>query len=253
MIRTSSTSHGTSLNGHFTGRLDKEDDPTFNAGDWRIHTSSNGTNWNKIDHVGIFEVYGDGMVIGNAQHEVSAYSDTDKANNINGSSAARQIWVPHKNMEIAQVRVQAGKRNGNAPLRFEIKNSSNTVLRSGTINGFPTLSGNDARTISRTMGRKSSEFEPLQIVAGQTYYIEFKTDSGTHYEIGMTRDGVLSGYYNIDPDYHGWGADSRAEVSYNNGASWSPPTNWGSEKDYLAIEADVGEHANGISSCIETQ
>lgn len=255
MRRTSSSSHGTSLNGFLTGRLDKDDDMFFEEGDWVIHKSSSGNpgSWEEIQHRGIFEVIGDGMAIGNAQHEVSAFSDTDKANNINGSSAVRQVWVPHKSMEIAMVRLQAGRRSGSAPIRFEIKNASNTVMRSGSISGFPTVSGTDARTISKTMGRRSADFEPFQVVAGQTYYIEFKTDKGTHYEVGMTRDGVLSGYYNVHPNYHGWGEKSVAEVSYDNGSSWKLPTNWNSEKNYLSVEADIGEYANGETTCLENQ
>ena len=255
MRRTTSTAHGTSLNGFLTGRLDKNDDPFFPVGDWLIHNSSSGNpgSWSLIPHKGIFEVYGDGSIIGNAHHEIAAFSDADRSNNVNGSSAARQVWVPHKTMQIARLRVQAGRRNGSAPLNYQIKNSSGTVLRSGSIAGFPTLTGNDIRATPRLSQRRSSDFSPLQVIAGQKYYIEFKTSSGTHYEISMTRDGVLSGYYNVDPNHHGWGSSSLAEVSYNNGSSWVLPTNWSNPRDYLSIQADVGEYANGDTSCLENQ
>ena len=246
MIRTTSTAHGTSLNGYLTGSMPKNDDPNFNVGDWRITQSQNGTSWQTIPHVGIFDIQGDGTTIGNAAHEIAAFTDADRSNNIDGSSAARECWRPHKTMTICDLRVQAIRRFGSAPLDYEIKNSGGTVLASGELSGYPVYStGPDilVRDILRQMTRESDSFTPITLVSGQLYYIELKTTPGTHYEIGMTRDGVLSanGYYDVDPAYHGWGPTSRAETSTNNGVSWSLPINWNSPNDYLALEADVGE------------
>ena len=252
MKRTTSTAHGTSWNCHFSGNPDKEADPCFAEGDWFCRTSSNGTSWSApLQHKGIFEMYGDGAPYGNTYIEVQAFSDTDKTNNLNGSSAARQLWVPHKSMQISRLRVQASRRSGSAPISWEIKDSGGASLRSGTITGFPSVSTTDARTVLRTTQRRHVDFAPLSVTAGQTYYIELKTASGTHYEVPMTRDGVKDGYFIGNPDYHGWSSGSRAQVSYNNGSSWVNPTNWNNPQDYLDMEMDVGQWADGTTTCFE--
>ena len=247
MVRTTSTAHGTSLNGLLTGSMPKNDDPNFNVGDWRITRSQDGNSWSSLPHVGIFDIQGDGTVIGNANHEIAAFSDSDRSNNVTGTSSARECWQPHKNMTICDLRVQAIRRFGSAPLEYEIKNTAGSVLASGDLTGYPVYNTNgpdaEIHEILKQMTRQSSAFTPISLNGGQTYYIELKTSNGTHYEVGMTRDGVLSGngYYDVDPAYHGWGPTSRAETSTNGGQTWSLPINWSQPNNYLALEADVGE------------
>lgn len=184
-------------------------------------------------YVPIYGVYidtnNDGTVdFEQGQSYMEFWASSSSGLKVNGTSRVRQSFSPTTRILLKQLHISMGKYAGNDPVTVQIKTSNGTVLASGSINSgsLPLVT----QTSSCPQGINDYchqwTFTPLSpqptLQAGQTYYIEFSTTTGSEYQLHMIRDGSIQ----FDFPMTGSLSTGNAQFSANNGSTWSGVTFW---------------------------
>jgi hypothetical protein len=148
---------------------------------------------------------------------------------LDGTTRVRQSFRPQTTLLLKQLHISMGKYSGSAPASVQIKTSSGTILSSGSIasGSLPlvTAASSCPQGINDYCHQwTSAELTPQPTLqAGQTYYLELSTTSGSQYQLHMIRDGSIQ----YDFPMTGSLSSGNAQISTNNGGTWSGVTFWG--------------------------
>jgi len=240
--RTSSFGNYVSVNCAFTNNdaAARWTATSENNDEWKTWSSSNGSNWTKFNNrLGIFDIRGNGMVVGCGINEVAAGPNPDRGHNVNSGQSIRQKWVPeYSTAAIDNIRIRAARRSGSGPLTVQIKDSSNNVLASGSVTSVVSTSQNSVLALNQSLGAYKIDMDNNPTIqVGSTYYIELSTTGSNDFEVASQKDGVKDRNYLVDTRYHGFGVNSHMQV--NNGSGWVNPLNWGNRVDSMDLELGI--------------